>query len=110
MRTHRIACGLVLAAGFCGCAPHASPVAASPAPTPEVKPVSYEQEIRERHDHRMQRLQKPGGWLSLAGLSWLKDGANAVGSDSMAMVVWPSSAPKKVGTLTLATTAVTRWP
>ena len=40
----------------------------------------YTQQIDTWRAQRLQRLQAPNGWLSLIGLSWLKDGSNSVGS------------------------------
>jgi uncharacterized protein (DUF1684 family) len=42
---------------------------------------SYQSEIAEWRKGRLDRLQAEGGWLSLAGLFWLHDGANSVGKD-----------------------------
>ncbi len=66
---------------------------------------SYDQEIQEWHSARMERLKKPGGWLSLAGLFWLHDGANPVGADASSEIVLPKGAPSKLGTITLAMTS-----
>jgi uncharacterized protein (DUF1684 family) len=44
-------------------------------------------------------LKAPDGWLSVAGLFWLHEGSNSVGSDPQSDVVLPSSAPKHAGTL-----------
>jgi uncharacterized protein len=41
---------------------------------------SYKQEIQQWRSGRLDRLTAPGGWLSLAGLEWLKDGPNRIGS------------------------------
>ena len=40
----------------------------------------YEQHISEWREAREQRLADPEGWLTLVGLEWLEEGANAVGS------------------------------
>lgn len=62
---------------------------------------SYEEEIRDWHASRMARLKADGGWLSLAGLFWLHDGANVIGSAAGSDVPFPAKAPAKVGTLSL---------
>jgi uncharacterized protein (DUF1684 family) len=42
---------------------------------------AYEKEIRDWRTERVQRLQKPDGWLSLVGMHWLENGATTrVGS------------------------------
>jgi uncharacterized protein len=40
----------------------------------------YKQSIEQWRAGRLDRLTAPGGWLSLAGLEWLKDGPNSIGS------------------------------
>ena len=45
------------------------------------------------------RLRAPQGWLSVAGLFWLHDGANRVGSDPQSDVVLPASAPRFAATI-----------
>jgi uncharacterized protein (DUF1684 family) len=52
-------------------------------------------------------LRAPEGWLSVAGLSWLSEGDNSIGSGSSYKVILPSPAPENVGTLNLAAGEVT---
>ena len=47
---------------------------------------------------REARLKADDGWLSVAGLFWLHDGANRFGSDPLADIVLPSPAPADAGT------------
>ena len=82
-----------------GCAPHHPPTEKS-----EVDDV--EAWRAKRYDN----LKKEGGWLSLAGLAWLHDGANAAGSDPASDVPFPAGAPAKVGTFTLAAGKVSFTP
>jgi hypothetical protein len=35
-------------------------------------------------------LKAPGGWLSVAGLFWLHEGENSVGSDPLSEIVLPA--------------------
>lgn len=42
----------------------------------------YIQEIQAWHAQREARLKQADGWLSLAGLYWLKDGENTFGADA----------------------------
>jgi uncharacterized protein len=45
------------------------------------KPATdYAHQIEAWRSGRVERLKAPGGWLSLIGLHWLKDGRNTVGS------------------------------
>src|SRR5688572_4404836 len=48
---------------------------------------------------REKDLASDTGWLTVAGLSFLKPGANTVGSDRNNDVVLPSPAPRQAGTL-----------
>lgn len=48
---------------------------------------------------RAERLKAEGGWLSLAGLFWLEEGTNYVGSASDNTVILPRSAPARIGSL-----------
>lgn len=44
------------------------------------------------------RLREPDSWLSVVGLSWLKEGANSIGSDPISnSVILPHPAPKHMG-------------
>ena len=62
-----------------------------------------------RADHAAD-LQKPDGWLALAGLVWLEPGDNAMGSASGDKVQLPASAPAQVGILHLEGTTVSLRP
>ncbi len=55
---------------------------------------------------REARLRSPQGWLAVAGLSWLKPGENAFGSDSSLAVPLPAGAgPARAGVFVLEETA-----
>lgn len=54
----------------------------------EVDP-KYQKEVNDWHKDRIERLKKPDGWLSLAGLFWLKEGENTFGSDSSNDIIFP---------------------
>ena len=66
----------------------------------------YEQEVLKWRDNRRARLTAEDGWLSVVGLSWLKPGANRVGSEASSEVVLPK-APKYYGTINVAGTELT---
>lgn len=55
-------------------------------------------------------LKAPGGWLSVAGLYWLHEGANTVGSDAQSDVVLPAGSPARAGVLVYAGDKVTFEP
>jgi uncharacterized protein len=64
-------------------------------------PDSYRHEIEAFHRHREDQLTSDGGWLSVAGLFWLKPGANRFGADRSNELVLPASAPAHAGTFWL---------
>ena len=69
---------------------------------------SYEEEITRWRQAREERLKSPTGWLSLAGLSWLKEGENTFGTDSKGDVVLPAgSVPPRAGVIVLKAGKIT---
>lgn len=62
---------------------------------------SFASEIHKWQAERLKKLQADDGWPTLAGLFWLNEGANRVGSDPSVPVVLPGSAPKMAGVLQL---------
>src|SRR3954471_22682627 len=62
---------------------------------------SYQRSIAEWRAQREAKLKAEDGWLTVVGLTWLKEGANRVGSNPSFEVRLPKSAPASVGTLTL---------
>jgi uncharacterized protein (DUF1684 family) len=95
---------LVVILAACGGEP--TPATPPPTATPNTpSPVSpaYVQELQRWRAERIQRLRAPDGWLSLAGLFWLKEGANTFGADPGQDLVIPvKGAPPRVGVFTLA--------
>jgi len=63
---------------------------------------AYVQSITEWRAAREARLTSETGWLTVAGLVWLKGGRNTVGSAPSSDVVLPAPAPSAVGTLTVS--------
>ena len=73
-------------------------------------PMSKEAFLKEEADFRAARERKltsPDGWLAVAGLNWLHDGATVVGSDPKSDIVLPASGPRRAGTLRMQSGAVT---
>ena len=64
--------------------------------------ASYVAEIEKWRAARETRLKADGGWLTVTGLFWLKDGANAVGSAKGSEVLLPPSAPARAGVIEFA--------
>ena len=69
---------------------------------------TYKQDAEKWRADYAKDLLRPEGWLSVAGLFWLKQGTNTLGSAADSTVVLPPRvAPAKVGTLELAGDKVT---
>lgn len=62
---------------------------------------AHRAEVEAWRLRRLQRLSRPDGWLTLAGLFWLDEGANSFGSDKANRVVLPAPAPPCMGELVL---------
>ena len=77
-------CGLVLVTGC------------RPSP-PSKGPPGYRDSIAQWQAQRVTNVRKH--WYSLAGLYWLEEGANTIGSDSTHDLVFPPKAPPHLGTL-----------
>lgn len=50
---------------------------------------AYVEEIMQWRQKRLERLKAKDGWLSLAGLHWLKEGENTFGADSSNEIIFP---------------------
>jgi uncharacterized protein len=57
----------------------------------------YVAEVEQWRAKREERLKADGGWLTVSGLFWLKDGANTFGSARGNDIVLPASAPPRAG-------------
>ena len=68
----------------------------------------YEQALAEWRTERVTSLKGADGWLNLAGLYWLEEGANSFGSaDGNDIVAPEGSAPAKLGDFVVENGAVT---
>lgn len=63
--------------------------------------AAYLEALNTWKEQRLERLKDKDGWLSLAGLFWLKEGTNRFGSDAANDIVFPDKAPAFCGTLDL---------
>ena len=61
----------------------------------------YQRTLTEWRAQREAKLKADDGWLTVVGLTWLKEGENRVGSNPTFEVQLPKSAPDRVGTLTV---------
>ena len=65
-------------------------------------PPDYVSDVEKWRIYRETHLKADNGWLTLVGLSWLKEGENSVGTSDNDQVVLPKGKmPEKVGTITL---------
>ncbi len=76
-------------------------------PAMEKTEANYRNEIESWRAQRMARLAADDGWLTVVGLTWLKEGSNRFGSDARSDVVLPASAPPHAGVLRLTGGQVT---
>jgi uncharacterized protein (DUF1684 family) len=60
---------------------------------------TYQQDIAAWRTERNETIRKENGWLSLAGLFWLKLGKNQMGSDPKSEVQLPERVPANIGQL-----------
>jgi uncharacterized protein (DUF1684 family) len=74
----------------------ASTVPGLPASDP-----SYRASIEDWRRGREARLKADDGWLTVAGLFWLKEGANSAGSGASNGIVLPREAPERIGSFVL---------
>lgn len=65
------------------------------------KKQEYENEILQWRAKKYDELVNENGWLALAGLFWLNEGRNLVGSNAMCEVVLPEHAPTFIGVVEL---------
>ncbi len=64
---------------------------------------AYRAEIQAWRQRREASLKADGGWLSVAGLFWLKEGPNRFGTDPKGDIVLPAgSAPARAGVFDVA--------
>lgn len=62
----------------------------------------YTAEVEAWRARREERLRRPDGWLTLAGLFWLREGPNRFGSGPDNDLVFPDKAPARLGVATVA--------
>ncbi len=64
-------------------------------------PGDYPAEVETWHRERVEGLRKETSWLTLVGLFWLKEGENSFGSAADNDLVFPASAPARIGNFLL---------
>lgn len=75
-------------------------------PAPVEYDPAYLSEIEDWRTERIAELTSPTGWLSLAGLFWLKEGANSFGAGEENAMIFPPKATAKMGQFMLAADSV----
>lgn len=65
------------------------------------KQLEYENNVLQWRAEKYEGLVKENSWLALAGLFWLNEGRNLVGSNPMCEVVLPERAPTFLGVVEL---------
>ena len=73
----------------------------APAPPTPEELSAHARGVSEFFEKHEKGLRSPSGFLALAGLAWLKEGANPVGSAAANFIRLPESAPANLGTLLL---------
>lgn len=91
----RWSCAAAVAAHIGGAA------AAAPDGGALIDAASHRQQVEAWQRNRDARLRADGGWLTLAGLFWLKPGASSFGADPHGEIVLPAPAPAHAGTFVL---------
>ncbi len=72
------------------------------------KDPTYREQIDSWHRSRLESLKSETGWLNLAGLFWLKEGPNTVGSNPASDLAFPlGKSPEQLGLLKLSGGVVT---
>ncbi|HEX7197663.1 MAG TPA: DUF1684 domain-containing protein, partial [Candidatus Limnocylindria bacterium] len=66
-----------------------------------IDPAAHRSSVEAWRRERYAALQREIGWLTLAGLGWLRPGVNTLGADPDNDVVLPAG-PPLAGTLTVA--------
>ena len=63
--------------------------------------TSYTKSIEQWQQDRLEGLKAKDGWLNLAGIYWLKEGEQSIGSDPSNDIVFPEKAEDFIGTITV---------
>jgi uncharacterized protein (DUF1684 family) len=72
-----------------------------------VQSSSYRDEVEKARAARVAELKADDGWLTVAGLYWLKPGKNVAGSAKTSDIMLPSKSPARLGVFELVGGQVT---
>jgi uncharacterized protein (DUF1684 family) len=87
----------VVLGGLAGCRKDEAPKVDASA---QAEKRAYEKSIEEWRTGRLERLQRPAGWLSLVGMHWIEQGATRVGTNPK-FTTRLAVGPDELGTLIL---------
>jgi uncharacterized protein (DUF1684 family) len=71
---------------------------------------AYIEQHAEWQKSRLERLKSDNGWLNLAGLFWLEEGENTIGSDASDSILFPENFPENAGAIELRDTVIRYIP
>ena len=86
---------------FSGHITYAQAAAGRPECRPQRNRRRVSRQLGAWRDQREKEISAPDGWLTLAGLEWLKPGFNTVGSGSDSQIRLPGKAPAHLGMITV---------
>ena len=78
-----------------------APVSSSADAATTLQMESWQQNLRAWRTQREMQVSARDGWLTLAGLEWLKPGVNTIGSAADSTIHLPASAPAHLALLTV---------
>ncbi|MEO6173018.1 MAG: DUF1684 domain-containing protein [Arenimonas sp.] len=91
----------ILSIGLNACSNEPSPEEVQANAALQAAKLAYEKEIKLARTERLERLQKPDGWLSLVGMHWIEVGTTRVGhGDDNGTKI--AAGPDLIGMLTLS--------
>jgi len=61
----------------------------------------YIADYKSWQEQRLDRLKTETGWMNLAGLFWLREGENSIGSDTSNSIIFPEKFEEHAGVITL---------
>lgn len=73
-----------------------------PAAASAAELAQWQQDLAAWRGQHEKEVSSPGGWLTLAGLEWLKPGINSVGAAAGSQIRLPGRAPEHLGILTVS--------
>jgi len=76
--------------------------AARPAAPDAAELAQWQQDLGAWRAEREREISAPDGWLTLAGLEWLKPGINTLGASADSRIRLPEQAPEHLGLITVS--------